>query len=180
MFICIVILTSLCHHRGRQGSRQSQSNITNVITSAHQSWVIILVQSGQCPFVHWTQAQEKQLCYCKNVTKLWCSIFLQRGTWSAFLIRLVTRQRIVIRPGDSRRALPDTTQVFIIWHTCTWLDLVTMKKWRASVNKTFCVFLVGHLRLSPKNMFKLLQQTSWRAQGNCNLNFLKSAFKIWN
>ena len=38
--------------------------------------------------------------------------------------------------------------------------LVTMKKWRASVNKTFCVFLVGHLRLSPKNMFKLLQQTS--------------------
>ena len=158
MFICIVILTSLCHHRGgRQGSRQSQSNITNVITSAHQSWVIILVQSGQCPFVHWTQ--EKQLCYCKNVTKLRCSTFWQRGTWSAFLIRLVTRQRIVIRPGDSRRALPDTTQVFIIYIHA--LDLPCYdEKLKASVNKTFCVFLVGHLRLSPKNMFKLLQQTS--------------------
>ena len=34
------------------------------------------------------------------------------------------------------------------------------EKLKASVNKTFCVFLVGHLRLSPKNMFKLLQQTS--------------------
>ena len=111
---CLFVLLSSLHYvitGGGQGSRQSQSNITNVITSAHQSWVIILVQSGQCPFVHWTQ--EKQLCYCKNVMKLRCSTFWQRGTWSAFLIRLVTRQRIVIRPGDSRRALPDTTQVFI-------------------------------------------------------------------
>ena len=158
---CLFVLLSSLHYvitGGRQGSRQSQSNITNVITSAHQSWVIILVQSGQCPFVHWTQ--EKQLCYCKNVMKLRCSTFWQRGTWSAFLIRLVTRQRIVIRPGDSRRALPDTTQVFIILYIHA-LDLPCYdEKLKASVNKTFCVFLVGHLRLSPKNMFKLLQQTS--------------------
>ena len=84
-----------------------------------------------CP---WTQ--EKQLCYCKNVTKLRCSTFWQRGTWSAFLIRLVTRQRIVIRPGDSRRALPDTTQVFIIYIDA--LDLPCYdEKLKASVNKSF-------------------------------------------
>ena len=34
------------------------------------------------------------------------------------------------------------------------------EKFMASVKRTFGVFLVGHLRTFPKNMFKLLQQTS--------------------
>ena len=123
---CIVILTSLCHQQGETGQtitiKYNKCHQMSSSASAHQSWVTTHWPIWSLSYRHRSKI---------FVTKLLKFFFWQRGTWSAFLIRLVTRQKIAIRPEDSKRASPDTTQVFV--SSGLWMmkltHLVTMKSW---------------------------------------------------
>ena len=120
-------------------------------TSAHQSWVTAQDQSGQCPIDIGAKYCDKSLkfyflaarnlvCFSHSTGDQTKDCDQTRGFKTCF-----TRYN----SGNRLRIKHEVDS------PCNIEKLVD-----SGVKRTFGVFLVGHLRTFPKNMFKLLQQTS--------------------